>query len=188
MVLTDRDKEILKFMAKWRFITVQQLLKAGFYVNYKTCYRRLLLLRKEGLVNSGSLSNNTFYYHLTQRGGEKILLQVEWYSKTFRNAGQSTVLKCLVACDFALVNNIDFLIFKEIFERLKSANYDILKTALKHSDLYFEKNGKLYALIVDHNLSMKYLTNRIKLYSHLSMEIEDQLIVIFLLFNEVKRK
>jgi len=126
-IITERDIEILKFIAKWRFATQEQLFKAGIFDNScgnKTSYLRLLKLCKAKLIKSNNLSNKKLYYFLTPAGGEQIDLTKPWYAKIFKDAGQSTVLKCLIACDYSLVTGVQYLKKDGILDKLKSTKHD----------------------------------------------------------------
>lgn len=188
MVVTDRDRRILNFFATWRFGTIEQLRKAGvFAASNKRCYKRLLLLRKAGLIRIGQLAGGQAYYHLLPKGGEVIGLQYPWYSRVYRGAGDSTVLQCLVFCDYAQAVGIEYLSTGELLERISAANYDVLKKIIRSQDRFYEKDGLLYALVVDFGLSMKYLSERAGAYARLPVVIGEKLIVVFLTFNDAKK-
>ncbi|SFR14998.1 hypothetical protein [Desulfoscipio geothermicus] len=189
VVVTERDRNVLAFIARWRFVTLEQLFKAGLFSSaYNTCYKRLLALRRASLIKSGRLSCGRLYYYLTPLGGEEIGLAVPWYARIFRNAGVDTVLKCLVACDFALAMGIEYLPRREVLSRWMDADYDVLKRCLRSSDLFFEKDGWLHVLAIDYQYSLKYLAERIKLYSRLPSGIRQQLMINFLVFSESRQK
>lgn len=189
LVITDRDRQVLAFLSKWRFCTQDQLQKAGVFTGaYNTCYKRLLALRRGKLIHSGRLSCGKMYYYLTPRGGEAVGLVIPWYAKLYRNAGMDVVLKHLVACDFALAVGIEYLPRREVLGRWMEADYDVLAKCFRCSDLFFEKESVLNALVIDYQYSLKYLTERVKLYSRLPPGIREQLVINFLTFSETRQK
>ncbi|WP_166512319.1 hypothetical protein [Desulfallas thermosapovorans] len=168
---------------------MEQLFKAGVFCNaHNTAYKRLLVLRRGKFINCGQLSNGRMYYYLTPRGGEAVGLTVPWYSKIYRNAGVDVVLKHLVACDFALALGVEYLPRREVLDRLMAADYDVLAGCFRSSDLFFEKDGQLNVLVVDYQYSLKYLAERVRLYSRLPPEVRGQLVVNFLVFSETRQK
>ncbi|SFF97536.1 hypothetical protein SAMN05660649_00289 [Desulfotomaculum arcticum] len=189
VVVTERDKQVLGFMARWRFVTLDQLFKSNIFTStYKTAYKRLLVLRRGKLINGGQLSCGRIYYFLTPHGGEKIGLALPWYAKVYRNAGMDVVLKHLVACDFAFALSIEYLSRQDILSRWMDADYDVLAKCFRSSDLFFEKDGVLQVLVIDYRYSLKYLVERIKLYSRLPLDMREQLIINFLVFSETRQK
>ncbi|OPX85780.1 MAG: hypothetical protein A4E53_03375 [Pelotomaculum sp. PtaB.Bin104] len=189
VIVTERDKKALRFMAKWRFCTLDQLIKVGiFLTSRKKAYNRLLSLRRANLVNSYRLSCGQVYYYLAPKGGEVIDLPNMWHSKIYRNAGMDTVVKSLITCDFALAMGIDYLPRQEVLNCFIEANYSLLEKCLRSSDLFYEKGGALNVLVIDYQYSFKYLAEKLKLYSRLPLEIRDKVTVNFLLFDETRQK
>jgi len=189
LVVTDRDLLVLKFLVRWRFGTLEQLFKAGVFNGARiTAYKRLLVLRRGNLIRSGQLGCGKLYYFLAPKGGELIGLVVPWFAKTYRNAGMDLVLKHLVACDFALAMGVDYLPRREVLSRWMDVNYDLLAKCFRGSDLFFENDGVLNVLVVDYQLSLKYLGNKVKLYAQLPLVIREHLVVTFLVFSEVRQR
>lgn len=187
MIITDRDRAVLEFLAKWRFCTVEQLQKAGiFHTAYNTCYKRLHLMQKAGLIKAIRLKNGKLVYYLSPGGGEVIGLVDSWHSKRYRCAA-STVVNQLVLVDFALAMKVDYLPREKALERFVAASYDALARISRLSDVYYEKDGMLHVLVVDRKLSMKYFQERVKAYSGLPVELRDGLVVVFLVFSEAKK-
>jgi len=187
MVITERDRQILNFIAKWRFGTIAQLRKAGiFSASDKRCYKRLLLLRNSGLIQLSQLAGGQAYYHLLPNGGEIIELNYPWYSRIYRGAGDSTVVQHLVFCDYAQAVSIDYLSIEESLIRISELNYDVLKKIIKSNDRFYEQNGLLHALVVDFGLSMKYLAERAGAYTRLPAILRESLEVVFLTFNDAR--
>ncbi|MCL5290720.1 MAG: hypothetical protein M1489_06835 [Firmicutes bacterium] len=188
MVITERDRQIFNFFAKWRFGTIAQLRKAGiFSASDKRCYKRLLLLRNSGLIQSIQLAGGQTYYHLLPKSGEIIGLKYPWYSSIFRGAGDSTAVQYLVFCDYAQAAGIDYLSTEESLRRISASNYDVLKKIIKSHDRFYEQNGLLHAMVVDFGLSMKYLAERAGAYARLPVVLRESLVVVFLTFNDAKK-
>jgi len=145
-------------------------------------------LRRAKLISTGLLGSRRIYYYLTPKGGEVIGLTVPWYARIYRNACVDTVLKSLVACDFALALGIEYLPRREVLNRWMDADYDVLARCLRSSDLFFEKDGWLHVLAIDYQYSLKYLMERVKQYSRLPPAIREQLVIDFLVFSEAKQK
>ncbi len=189
VVVTERDRQVLTFTAKYRFVTLEQLFKAGIFTSSQnTAYKRLLVLRRGKLINAGRLANNRMYYYLSPRGGETIGLVLPWYAKVYRIAGLDVVLKHLVACDFALATGVEYLPRREVLDRWMAADYDVLARCFRGGDLFFEKGGLLHVLVIDYRYSLKYLAERVKLYSRLPPGIREQLAVDFLVFSETRQR
>ena len=189
LVVTDRDKLVLKFLARWRFGTLDQLFKVGVFDGARiTAYKRLLVLRRGNLIKGGQLGCGGLYYYLAPRGGELIGLALPWFAKVYRNAGMDMVLKHLVACDFALAMEVEYLPGREVLSRWMDVDYDLLAKCFRGSDLFFEKDGVLNVLVVDYQLSLKYLAERVRLYSRLPVYLREQLIVNFLVFSATRQK
>jgi hypothetical protein len=187
MRLTERDVKTLGFLAKWRFCTVEQLQNAGvFHTSYKKCSSRLAILRKNGFIKSYRLNTGRLFYVLTPKGGEAIDLFDNWHSARYRFA-QSTVINQLILTDFALAMGIEYLPRKKALERFLKADYGELLKVSRLNDNYFEKDGVLHVLVVDNRLGLKYFSERVKAYAKLSAELRDRIIVVFLVFNEVKK-
>lgn len=126
-------------MARWRFVTLEQLFKAGVFSGaHKTAYKRLLVLRRGKLINGGQLSCGRIYYYLAPKGGETIELLLPWYAKIYKNAGVDVVLKHLVACDFALALGIQYLAHREVLGRWMGADYDVLAKCFRGADLFLK--------------------------------------------------
>lgn len=165
------------------------MFKAGIFVSAQnTAYKRLLVLRRAKLIDAGRLSCGKMYYHLTPRGGEEAGLNVPWYSKMYRNAGVDVVLKHLVACDFALAVGVEYLHRRDVLGRWMDADYDVLAKCFRGSDLFFERDGGLQVLVIDYQYALKYLGERVKLYSRLPPGIRGQLVINFLTFSETRQK
>ncbi|OAT86811.1 hypothetical protein A6M21_16490 [Desulfotomaculum copahuensis] len=189
MFVTERDRKTLEFIAKWRFVTTEQLQKAGiFKTARKKAYNRVLALRQVNLIKAGRLESGQLYYYLAPRGGEIIGIDDPWYAKRYRDAGGDVVLKHLVACDFALALGIEYLPHQEVLNRLMAASYDVLAKCVRGNDLFYENGGLLHTLIIDYQYSLKYLSERIKLYSRLPPGVRNQLVVDFLVFDETRQK
>lgn len=185
--LTERDIMTLKFLAKWRFCTVEQLQKAGIFCSSpKKCGSRLAILRGNGYVKSYRLSTGKLFYVLTPRGGEIIDLADSWYSTRYRFA-HSTVINQLILVDFALAMQIEYLSREKALERFLKANYGELLKVSRLSDIYYEKNGLLHVLVVDNQLSMKYFAERVKAYSKLPADLRENMTVVFLVFADAKK-
>lgn len=188
-ISTARDKEVLKFLARWRFCTVGQLQKAGiFKTSRKKCYNRLLVLRRAGLIKAGQLPRGELYYYLTPLGGEVAGLAIPWYSRWYKNARTETVVRHLVQCDFALAAGIDYLTREEVLGQLMDADYGTLAEIFRSKDLFFQKDGRLHTLIIDYHLTIKYLQERLRAYSRLPPAWREKITVVVLVFNEVKRE
>jgi len=188
VVITERDKRTLEFLAKWRFCTVEQLRKAGIFdSSIKKCYQRLLVLRKNGLIKAARLSSGKLFYVLAPRGGEAIDLADSWHSARYRFA-TSTVVSQLILTDFALaMGGIEYLPREKALERLLKASYGELLKVFRLSDVYYERDGVLCVLVVDNRLSMKYFAERVKAYSKLPADMRENVIIVFLVFSEAKR-
>lgn len=189
MIVTDRDRQVLRFLSKWRFGTAEQLKKAGIYsTGGKRCYNRMLEMCKAGLIKSGQLASGVTYYHLLPLGGEIIGLDYPWYNRLYKGAGDTTVVQYLIYCDYALALGIDYISSREVFEQLYGASYDALKKVVRSQDKFYSQGGALHALVVDFGLSMKYLTERAGAYARLPHAVRGGLVVVFLVFNDVKNK
>lgn len=189
IVITERDRTVLNFLAKWRFCTIEQLLKAEiFTTTRKRCYCRLLELCKSKLIKSCQLANETLYYHLLPQGAEVINLDIPYYSKIFKDASDSTVVQHLVHCDYALALGIDYLATEEAFQKLSlNSSYDVLKKVVKGQDKFYYQNDVLNALVVDFGLSAKYLLERATAYAKLPGDVKNNFVVVFLTFNDSKK-
>ncbi|AEF95041.1 hypothetical protein Desca_2202 [Desulfotomaculum nigrificans CO-1-SRB] len=188
MVITERDKQVLLFLAKWRFATIEQFIKAKiFQTSRKRCYNRLLQLCKGRYIQSHRLARGQMYYHLLPDGAEMAGLNLPWYSRMFKGASDSTVVQYLVWCDYAQACNISYLSTRQAFQELSKASYDTLKRVIKGQDRFYYQNDILHALVADFGLSTKYLSERAAAYSKLPAAIKDRLTVVFLVFNDTKR-
>ncbi len=188
VVITERDKQVLLFLAKWRFATVEQLIKAGiFQTSHKRCYNRLLQLCKGRYIAANRLARGQMYYHLLPDGAEILGLTIPWYSRLFKSASDSTVVQYLVWCDYAQACKISYLSSKQAFQELSQASYDALKRVIKGQDRFYYQDDILHALVADFGLSTKYLSERAAAYSKLPAAIKDRLTVVFLVFNDTKR-
>ncbi|OQA09373.1 MAG: hypothetical protein BWY65_01119 [Firmicutes bacterium ADurb.Bin373] len=185
--MTERDIKTLEFLSKWRFCTVEQLLRAGiFCASAKKCGARLAILRGNGFIKSYRLDTGKLFYILTPRGGEVIELTDSWHSSRYRFA-QSTVINQLVLTDFALAMGIEYLAREKALERFMAARYGELIKVSRLSDTYYEKDSLLHVLVVDNQLSMKYFAQRVSAYSNLPAGMRDSLVVVFLVFSESKK-
>lgn len=188
VVITERDKQVLLFLAKWRFATVDQLLKAGiFQTSRKRCYNRLLQLVKGGYIQSQILAKGQGYYHLLPAGAETVGLNFPWYSRMFKGASDSTAVQYLVWCDYAQACKISYLPTRQAYQELSMASYDALKRVIKGQDRFYYQGNILHAIVADFGLSIKYLSERASAYSKLPPAIKDRLTVVFLVFNDTKR-
>ncbi len=190
IVVTERDKRVLEFIARWRFATLEQMFKAGIFNSaYHTCYKRLLSLRNAKLINSDLLPCGKAYYYLAPRGGEVISLSFPWYAKVYRNASVDTVLHHLIHCDFSMaMGGIDYITKEEALSYLIDADFDTLEGIFRANDRYFIKDGILQALVVDYGLSMKYIVYRVKSYSRLPAQLHQKVLLLMLVFSESKRE
>lgn len=189
MVVTERDRQVLRFLAKWRFGTIKQLRRSGiFTTTQKRCYNRLLELCNAKLIKSGRLANGLTYYHLLPKGGEVIGLDYPWYSRVYKGASDSTVAQYLVYVDVAQILGIEYIALQEVLPRFSTASYDVFKKVVKLHERFFEQDGRLHALVVDFGLSPKYLAERASAYARLPLTVKNNLIVAFLIFNQVKKK
>lgn len=185
--LTERDIKTLQFLAKWRFCTVEQLQKTGIFCSsLKKCSSRLSNLRTNGLIKSYRLNTGKLFYILSPRGGEAIDLVDSWHSARYRFA-ISTVVNQLILTDFALAMGIDYLPREKALERFLKASYGDLLKVSRLSDTYYEKDNLLHVLVVDNQLSMKYFAERVKAYSKLPPDLQDNMMIVFLVFTEAKR-
>lgn len=187
--LTPRDVNTLKFIAKWRFCTADHLLRAGIYnSSRKKCVARLSALRKSGYLKSYRLPTGHHFYLVTPKGGEAIGLLDAWHSIRYRPPAVSTIINQLVAVDFALAAGIDqYLSRQVVLDRFLEADYSVLLKILKSTDRFYQKDGVLHALVIDHQLSLKYLAERAKAYSNLPPSVRENLTVVFLVFSETKK-
>ncbi len=168
---------------------MDQLIKAGiFTTSRKRAYNRLLVLRRANLIKACRLNCGQMYYYLSPRGGETLGLPDLWYSKLYRNAGADTVLRSLIACDFALAADISYLPRQEVLSQLMTASYDVLAKCLRSNDLLYKKGDLLHVLIIDYQYSLKYLAERIRLYSRLPVEIQGRLMINILVFSKTRQE
>ncbi len=185
IILTERDRNALRFVGKWRFATLEQLQKAGiFLTSRKRAYHRLYELCQGEYLNARILDSGQLYYYLTPKGGEAAGFLDLYWSSRYRDARRDLVLKTLTACDFSLAAGVEYISRKDTLERLKSAPYDILKSCLKGQQLYYVRGNALHVLTIDYNLSLKYLAQKIKTYSRLPSSLRSEVVLDFLLFSE----
>jgi len=180
--LTERDIMAMKFLAKWKFCTVEQLMKAGIFCSsVKKCVARLAVLRKNGYIKSYRLANGKLFYCLTPKAGEAIDLPDAWYRYRF---ARSTVINQLILTDFALAIGIEYLPRENVLERFMKAKYSDLRRVFRSNDVFYEKDGVLHVLIIDNQLSLKYFSERIRAYSKLPGTREN---IVILVFSDTKK-
>ncbi|MGI9860064.1 hypothetical protein SDD30_01595 [Moorella naiadis] len=185
-ILTERDHQVLRFLAESRFCTPDQLIKAGiFKCSRKRCLNRLIDLKKDGFLKSGRLSQGQAYYFLTPAGGEAIELPDPWYSRRYRNARENKVVRELIYTDFAITMEVKYLDRKDIFDCLNGAGYEALNKIFKAQDRdrYFKINEVLHALILDYYYSLKSLAARVSAYTKLPHELRDKVVINILTFS-----
>lgn len=192
IVITERDKQVIQFLVKWRFATIEQLAKAGiFNTTKKRCYIRLLDLCKDSYIKSNQLANRTMYYHLLSKGAEILGINLPWYSRIFKGAGDSRVIQHLTFCDYAQAMSIEYIPFVRAVKNgnnlMQTIGYDTLKGVVCSQDRFYYHQGELHALVVDFGLSLKYMTQRANNYARLPAEVKNKLTVVFLVFTEGKR-
>jgi hypothetical protein len=98
------------------------------------------------------------------------------------------VLKALAALDFALATGVEYISRREVFDVLKSVSYDTLKSCLKGEQSYYTKDNVLHVLTIDFNLTLKYIAQKIRAYSHLPLGLRDSVTLDFLVFTEARQK
>jgi hypothetical protein len=188
IILTERDRNALRLIGKWRFATLQQLQKAGiFLTTRKRAYIRLLQLCKGEYLKAGILGKGQLYYYLTSKGGEAADFPDLYWSSRYRDAKRDLVLKTLTACDFSLAAGVEYISKQDVLERLKSAPYDILKSCLQGQQHYYVQGNMLHVLNIDYNLSLKYLAQKIKTYSRLPSGLRNGVVLDFLVFSETRQ-
>lgn len=180
--------QVLRFLAKWRFCTIEHLFRDGIFdtatTKFKTAYRRLYVLGDRKLIRSRPLPAGQLFYHLLPRGGEMIGLTDDWYSLRYRCA-PSTIIKELLKIDFALAMNVKYLSQREVLARLMEADYGALAGISRTTDVFYEKDGLLHVLVMDTRLTTKYFQERVKAYAKLPPA---SIAVVFLTFSEAKKE
>ena len=188
IILTERDRDALRFIGKWRFATLEQLQKAGiFLTSRKRAYHRLYELCQGEYLKARILDRGQLYYYLTPKGGEAAGFLDLYWSSRYRDARRDLILKALTACDFSLAAGVEYISQKEALERLKSAPYDTLKSCLKGQQLYYVQVNMLHVLTIDYDLSLKYLAQKIKTYSWLPSGLRSEVVLDFLVFSETRQ-
>ncbi len=188
IALTKRDRDALRFVGKWRFATLEQLLKAGiFLTSRKRAYHRLYELCQGEYLKARILDRGQLYYYLTPKGGEAAGFLDLYWSSRYRDARRDLILKALTACDFSLAAGVEYISQKDALERLKSAPYDTLKSCLKGQQLYYVQVNMLHVLTIDYDLSLKYLAQKIKTYSWLPSGLRSEVVLDFLVFSETRQ-
>ncbi len=188
IILTERDRNTLRFIGKWRFATLEQLLKSGiFLTTQKRAYHRLYELCRGGYLNADTLDKGQLYYYLTQKGGEASGFPDMYWSRRYRDARRDMVLKTLTACDFSLAAGVEYISKQEMLESLKSTSYDILKSCLQGQQLYYARGNMLHVLIIDYDVSLKYLAQKIKTYSRLTSGLHGEVALDILVFSETRQ-
>jgi hypothetical protein len=188
IALTERDRDALRFVGKWRFTTLEQLQKSDiFLTSRKRAYHRLYELCQSEYLNARILDKGQLYYYLTPKGGEAAGLLDMYWSSRYRDARRDLILKTLTACDFSLAAGVEYFSQKDALERLKSAPYDTLKSCLKGQQLYYVQGSVLHVLTIDYDLSLKYLAQKIKTYSRLPPGLRNEVALDFLVFSETRQ-
>jgi hypothetical protein len=187
IILTERDRDAIRFIGKWRFTTLEQLRKADiFLTSRKRAYHRLYELCQGEYLKARILDRGQLYYYLTPKGGEAAGFLDMYWSSRYRDARRDLILKTLTACDFSLAG-VEYISQKEVLERLKSAPYDILKSCLKGQQLYYVQGNMLHVLTIDYDLSLKYLAQKVKTYSRLPSGLRSEVALDFLVFSETRQ-
>jgi len=136
-------------------------------------------------LKSYRLANGKLFYCLTPKGGEEIDLPDAWHSSRYRFA-RSTVINQLILTDFALAMGIEYLPREKVLERFMEAKYSDLRRVFRSNDVFYEKDGVLYVLIIDNQLSLKYFSERIRAYSKLPGTREN-IVIVILVFSDTKK-
>jgi hypothetical protein len=188
IALTERDRDAIRFVGKWRFATLEQLQKSGvFQTSRKRAYHRLYELCQAEYLKARILDRGQLYYYLTPKGGEAVGFLDPYWSSRYRDARRDLILKALTACDFSLAAGVEYISQKDALERLKSASYDTLKSCLQGQQLYYVRGNVLHVLTIDYNLSLKYLAQKIKTYSRLPSGLRSEAALDFLVFSETRQ-
>lgn len=183
-ILTERDHQVLRFLAESRFCTPDQLIKAGiFKCSRKRCLNRLIDLKKDGFLKSGRLSQGQAYYFLTPAGGEVAGLLDPWYSRRYKDARENKVVRELIYTDFAITMGVKYLERKVVFELLNRAGYETLNKIFKAQDHYFKINEVLHVLVLDYYYSLKSLAARVSAYTKLPHDLRDKVVINILTFS-----
>ncbi len=188
IILTERDRDAIRFIGKWRFATLEQLQKAGiFLTSRKRAYHRLYELCQGEYLKARILDKGQLYYYLSPKGGEAAGFLDLYWSSRYRDARRDMILKTLTACDFSLAAGVEYLSQKDALEGLKSAPYDTLKSCLRGQQLYYVQGNMLHVLTIDYNLLLKYLSQKIKTYSRLPPDLRSEVALDFLVFSETRQ-
>lgn len=150
MVLTQRDRQVLAFLARYRFCTREHLLKARFFPSEETCVRRLNMLKAAKYLRAGTLGR-TRYYYLAPAGGLAAGLADLDTARRYRDSPKETVVRHLVWADFALAKGINYLQPEDAVEVLRAAGANLTTIRLltgRWMRLY-QWQGELHVLLVD---------------------------------------
>ncbi|TDA67692.1 MAG: hypothetical protein D9V47_09205 [Clostridia bacterium] len=150
MVLTERDRQVLSFLVKYRFCTREHMLRAGFFPSDKVCLRRLGVLAGAKFIRAGSVGR-TRYYFLAPAGGLEVGLTDADTARRYRDAPAETVVRHLVWGDFALARGVGYLDRQEALEELRRLGANLTSSVLltaRGVKLYYSNND-LHVLLAD---------------------------------------
>jgi hypothetical protein len=109
-----------------------------------------------------------------------------YWAKRFRDTRRDLVLKTLTAHDYALATGVEYASKEAALECLKTAQYDVIKACLRGEQLYYLQDGRLNILVIDYELTLKYISQMINTYSRLPHDLNVCLDI--LVFSETRQK